>query len=224
MMRYCDKCDVNVADEIKNCPLCGRDISVDGQTEEKFVCYPDNKIWNSKRNAVIHFLFLFATICTVVSIIVEALIFHRFQYNWYVVTGFAIFTLDVIMPIKFRWSFSNVSWLVGVSICLYVLFLELFIGSSGWGHNYVIPLFILFMSLYSTFIMTLRNYYQGMEFVICLIIFAGLGTAIFIFNYVSKNVIWPSLVAFLVSVVCLIFFVIFKHKKVKQALKKSFFI
>lgn len=222
-MRHCDRCDVEIADEINNCPLCGRNIASDDSTQS-FVCYPDNKIWVSKRNAIINFLFWFAVIGTAISIGIELLIFHRFQYNWYIVTGLALFVLDIIMPIKFRWSFSHISWLVGVSICLYILFLELFLGGAGWGHNYVIPLFILFMSLYSTFIMALRNYYKGGEFVVCLIIFAILGTAIFIYNYVSKNVVWPSLVAFLVSVTCLIFFVIFKFRKIKQALEKSFFI
>ena len=225
-MRHCDKCDVDIADNINNCPLCGRDISPkqDKDVKQSFVCYPDNKIWVGKRNFAINLIFWILLVGTAISIFLEVLLFHRFNYNWYVVTGALLLILDVIMPLKYRWSFSFISLLVAISICAYMVFLEYFTGSVGWGLNYALPLFILFIALYSTMIMILRNYYKGYEFILCLLVFALLGIGIFVYNYVTKGVLWPSLVAFLTSVTCFFCFLIFKFKKVKQELKRNFFI
>lgn len=222
-MRHCDKCDVDIADEINNCPLCGRDISNEN-TEQSFLCYPDNKVWKNRRNTIINILFWTSIIGMIISIFVELLIFHKVHYNWYVITGVALFILCFIMPMKFRWSFSAVSLIDGLTICAYILFLEFFTNSFGWGLNFVIPLFILFMSLYSTFIIILRNYYRGYEFVVCLLTFAILSIVVFLYNLLSNLVVWPSLVAFLTSVTCFVGFLIFRFKKVKNELEKSFFI
>ena len=223
-MAHCDKCNVEIRDPINNCPLCGRNVTAEKIEHESFVCYPDNKVWVSKRNSILNGFFWFSVIGTLISIFLELLLFKRFWYNCYVVTGEALFLLCVFMPIKFRWSFSNTSIVVGLSICTYLLFLELFTNSFGWGVYYAIPLFILFMSLYSTFIIMLRNYYKGFEFIMCLLVFALCSVAVFTFNVLSGGVLWPSLVAFLTSITCFVSFLFFRFKKVKNQFEKSFFI
>ena len=222
-MRHCDKCDVDIADNINNCPLCGRDISTDC-SGESFACYPDNKVWTNKRNVVINVMFYFAIIFMAISIFLELLIFKRLHYNWYVITGVALFVIDFIMPMKFRWSFSAVTIVVALTICLYILFLELFTHSFGWGLNYAIPMFILFIALYSTFITMARSYYRKYEYVICLLIFAVISVIVFLYNLLTKAVVWPALVAFLTSTTSFIGFLLFRFKKVKNELEKSFFI
>ena len=131
-MRPCDKCDVDIMDDVNNCPLCGRDISTKDSVES-FLCYPDNKIWQSKRNTLINFAFWASIIGMLISIFVEWLIFKQISYNWYVITGVAMFVLTVILPLKFKWSFSFVCTFIGLCICGYILFLELFTNSFGWG-------------------------------------------------------------------------------------------
>lgn len=223
-MRHCDKCNVDIVDEITNCPLCGRDVSNGEEITKNFTCYPSNKIWIDKRNTLTNWLLLIVIIGTIISGIIELLIFKRYHYNFYVLTGAILALFDVILPIKHRWSFSALSIVVSISICAYILFLELFTNSFGWGVYYAIPLFLLFTTLYSLTIILIRNYYRGFEFVISLLVFAILSTVLFIFNYISKGVVWPSLVAFLTSVTCFVVFLIFRFKKVKQTLEKSFFI
>ena len=223
-MKRCDKCDVDIMDDINNCPLCGRNISTEKIEHQTFLCYPDNKVWVNKRNAFLKALLLFSIIGMLISIFLELLLFKRFWYNAYVVTGEALFLICIYMPLKFRWSFSNASLVVGLTICAYIIFLELFTNSFGWGVYYVVPLFILFMSLYSTFIIMLRNYYKGFEFIRCLLMFALCGVAIFTYNTLSGGVLWPSLVVFLTSVTCFVIFLFFRFKKVKNQFEKSFFI
>ena len=223
-MRHCDKCDVDIVDEINNCPLCGRDVSNGSEVmTQSFKCYPDNKVWISKRNATINVTFWLTMIFMVISIFVELLLFKRIHYNWYVVTGVALFVIDFIMPMKFRWSFFAVAIVGVISICAYIIFLELFTNSFGWGLHYAIPMFILFATLYSTSIILSRNY-QKYEFVICLLNFAILSLGVFLFNLFTKAVIWPSLVAFLTSTTCFTGFLMFRFRHVKNELEKSFFI
>ena len=64
-MRHCDKCDVDVLDDISNCPLCGRDISNGTDVSQTFLCYPNNKQWVDKRNLIVNILFCFVIIGTV---------------------------------------------------------------------------------------------------------------------------------------------------------------
>ena len=222
-MRHCDKCGVDIMDDVNNCPLCGRDISTENKVES-FLCYPDNKVWQSKRNTLISLMFWASIIGMLISIFVEWLIFKHISYNWYVITGVAMFILTVVLPLKFRWSFSFVCLFVGICLCAYILFLELFTNSFGWGLFIAIPFFIMFMSLYSTFVMVLRNYYKGYDFVICLLTFAALSIAVFLYNILSGGLMWPSLVSFLTSVTCFIFILIFRFKSVKKQFEKKFFI
>ena len=80
------------------------------------------------------------------------------------------------------------------------------------------------MSCYSTIIVFIRNYYKVFEFVLPLIIFTSLSVVTFVVSYFLNLVIWPSFSTFLASLTLLISVLIFKHKKVKQELGKSFFV
>lgn len=222
-MKHCDKCNVNIADNINNCPLCGKDLSAFTK-DENFVCYPNDKVWHDKRKLTLNILLFIALIGTVLCLCVDLFFNHRLTYSWYVITGCLIFVVDIYYPIKKQWSFSTISTIVGISVCLYILFLELFTHTFGWGVNYVIPFFILFMSCYSTIIVFIRNYYKGFEFVLPLIIFTILSAVTFVVSYFLKLVIWPSFSTFLASLTLLILVLIFKQKKVKQELGKSFFV
>ena len=222
-MLHCDKCKVDIADNINNCPLCGRDLDNKAETQS-FVCYPDNKIWINKRNLLVKILFWVSIIGTGISIFLELLLFHKLWYNWYVITGEVLFLIDFVAPLKFKWSYSAITLIVSITISLYILFLELFTHSFGWGLNYAIPLFLLFSTLYTTSTIITRNYYKGYDFVVCLMVLAILCTALFIYNILTTAVFWPALVAFLTSVTCFVGFLIFRFKKVKAQIEKKFFI
>lgn len=223
-MKHCDKCNVNILDDISNCPLCGRDISNKNETSQTFLCYPNNKHWSDKRNLTANMFLWLLIIGTIISGVIELLIFKQYKYNFYVLTGTMIAIFDIILPIKYRWSFNAISIVATLTLCAYILFLELFTQTFGWGVYYVIPLFLLFMTLYSLTIVLIRNYYKRFEFVISLLIITVISIVLFLYNYISKGIVWPSLVTFLTSITCFVFILIFRFKKVKQALEKSFFI
>lgn len=223
-MKHCKKCGVDIADNIKNCPLCGGSVETENDGEESFSCYPNNKNWYNKRNLILNIVLTVVLIGLFISFTVDLFFNRRLAYSWYTITGCAIFLIDIYFPIKKHWSFSTISTIVGISVCLYILFIELYTQTFGWGVNYVIPFFILFMSLYSTAIVFMRNYYKGFEFTLPLIIFTILATITFVVSYVLNLIIWPSFSVFLASLSLLIIVLVFKSKKVKQELEKSFFV
>ena len=74
-MRHCDKCNVDIADKIDHCPLCGRNIvGGDEQTVQQFECFPDNKIWQSKRSTILNAIFLILLIGTIVATAVDLIV------------------------------------------------------------------------------------------------------------------------------------------------------
>ena len=225
-MHYCDKCNVEIADNISHCPLCGRNILQENEKidKESFVSFPDNKIWIDKRNNLMNLLFWAVIIGTIISIVVNLIVEHQVSFGWYVLTGSVFVMVNVVLPIKNKWSFSAISTVFGVTTCLYMLFIELYTHTFGWGLIYVIPLFLLFMTLYATTIMFFRNYYKGFEFVVSLLVFAVFSTAIFIFNYAKGYTFWPSLASSLTSITCFVAFFIFRRRRVKRQFQKKFFM
>lgn len=222
-MNHCDKCDVDVVDNVNHCPLCGRNIAKQHIVTESFECFPDNKTWQSKRKLVTNILLAIILIGVAVSTFLDLLLNKTITYSPFVWTGAGLAILDIILPIKNYWSFPVVNTVCAISIGAYILFLELFTNTFGWGLNYVIPFFLLFMTIYSVIIIWTRNYFKGIEFVIPLMIFCILSVASFFVTYFCKFVYWPALVSAITSLVLFVFILIFRFKRVQQEFHKSFF-
>ena len=222
-MNHCDKCNVDIVDNVNHCPLCGRNVSKEHIATESFECYPDNKTWQSKRNLVTNIFLFVILIGSIISTFLDLFLHKTITYSPFVWTGAGLAILDIILPIKKYWSFPVVSTVCAISIVAYILFLELFTGTFGWGLNYVIPFFLLFMTIYSCIIIWTRNYFKGFEFVIPLMIFCIMSIAIFFVNYFCGFVAWPALSVAITSLVLFVFILIFRFKKVQQEFHKSFF-
>ena len=204
-MSHCDKCGVDIEDNVNNCPLCGRNVSKEKIENESFKCFPDNKTWQSKRNVVTNIALFLILIGAIVTTFLDLFLNKRITYSPFVWTGSGLAILDVILPIKKYWSFPLVSTVCAISIVVYILFLELFTETFGWGLNYAIPFFLLFMTLYSCVIIWTRNYFRGIEFVIPLMIFCIMSVTIFFINYFCGFVVWPALVTGITSLVVFVF-------------------
>ena len=106
---------------------------------------------------------------------------------------FAFF--GVIVPIKNNWSLVNYHSVFYVAVTLYIIFLENYTNSFGWGIVYVIPLFVLAFSVYN-FLMILSNRNNRTEYILPMFILTTIATVAFSYNYFSGLVLWPSLSAF----------------------------
>ena len=222
-MLHCNNCKIDIADNLQKCPVCEKKLK-NNLKKQQFVCYPDNRAWIDKRNNVLKSLAYILTFFSFLCIIVDIIVNKHLSFSFYVLASYVIVMLDIIFPLKKYWSFSSTSTVVGISLSCYVLLVEWFTNSFGWGLNYVVPLFLMFMSIYSSSIIFSRNYYKGFEFALPLIIFNVLALVLFVVSLLLNVILWPSLMCFLTSIILLICVLIFRTKKVRQELEKSFFV
>lgn len=223
-MKRCEKCGVDIADMINHCPVCGKALEPAQTDSQQFANYPNNKIWIDRRNLVLKILLFIALAGTILSIAVDLFFNRTLAFSWYVITGFALFFVCIYLPLKKHWSFSTSSTVVGITLCAYIVFLELYTQTFGWGVNYVLPFFLLAMSAYCCVIVFSRNYFKGFEFFFPLSIYAFLSTANFVVCYCLNLVIWPSFSCFLASITMVALSFVFRYRKVKRELEKSFFV
>ena len=222
-MKHCDKCGVDIIDNVNHCPLCGRNISKELILDESFACFPDNNVWRNKRKLITNIFLWIIIFGTIITTFLDLLLNKTITYSPFVWTGTALAIIDIILPIKKYWSFPVVSTMLVITISAYLLFIEFFTKTFGWGLIYVIPFFLLASTIYCFLIICIRNYFKGIEFVIPLLIFCVLSLASFFTNYFCGFVFWPALVTAITSVVCFTSILIFRFRKVQQEFKKSFF-
>ena len=89
-MKHCSKCDIHIADDINNCPLCGRDLAEPSQTQS-FTSYPNNKTWYDKRKMALNILLFVVLIGTAICLAVDLFVNRAITYTWYTISGCAMF-------------------------------------------------------------------------------------------------------------------------------------
>ncbi|PKK96011.1 MAG: hypothetical protein CVV59_00800 [Tenericutes bacterium HGW-Tenericutes-4] len=108
-------------------------------------------------------------------------------------------------------------------ITLYIIFLENYTNSFGWGITFAIPLFALAFSIYN-FGMILTNIKQRCDYILPMLILLTISTICFIVNYVGGYTLWPSLAAFLALITFTFISFIFHSNLILRALAKKFHI
>lgn len=215
----CSNCKLDIQNG-SHCPLCGKFLN---DSSDNVSNYPAYTKWKRYRQNVINSLLWFFVLAIVISVTVNLIISQTVSWSAYVIASTLLTILVVILPLKFNWSFAGFSAVCSFSIFAFLFFLDAFTGFAGWAINYAIPMFLLFMAVYSTIIIFSRNYIAP-EFSIPLLILFILSTAMFVYALIAHNVLWTSLTAFAFCSTALIASLIFRFKRIKNAFEKSFFV
>lgn len=220
---FCDKCSISLDENLTHCPLCGRCVDEKPNRTASFKNYPTNEKWTNKRNMALSLTFWLIVISCVLAISSELILLRQFWWSWYVITSSILAIICIYLPIKQRWSYASTSAIVTIFVSAYILFLELFTNSFGWGLCYTIPMFILFMSVNSLTTMIVRKN-NRLEFLLPLFICALISTAIFIFIFVKGYTIWPALTTFFTTWTLFVLLMIIRFKRVKKEFQKNFYV
>lgn len=221
MKNYCNKCNVELERSVSHCPLCGKCIN------EKLVGkeilhenFPtDHKFQKDKKEALraTAFLLILANFLTVFS---ELLLEGDINFSIYVAVSTIFAFFGIIIPIRNNWSLVNYHSIFYVTVTLYIVFLENYTNSFGWGITYVIPFFATVFSVYN-FAMVLSNIKNRSEYILPIIILATIATISFALNYFGNFTLWPSFVAFLTTISVISVCFIFRSSKILKALAKK---
>lgn len=224
MENICDKCNVQLNSYEAYCPLCGRCVNEENiGVTPSYNNFPSGDTFKKRRNNAFKLIIGLLLIGTLLSVLSELIIYKTIDFNYYVITGILFLLIGVIYPIKNNWTLVNYHSIFYFTFSAYILFIETYTGSFGWGLVYVIPLFALGLSLYN-FFMVLSNLNTRSEYILPMFILTFISTISLIANYNITSIIWPSLSAFFASVAFTLILMLVRAPKIFKFLKQKFHI
>lgn len=218
-MRVCNRCDVTIMNDIKNCPLCGR---LTNETSPEYeLDFPQNISRKKYQNPIKIILFIaFAIICINITVDIVQPSYKILSILIMVSTFYATFV--TVVGIR---SHRNVGFMLlanTFALSLFITFIDYYLDFKKWSLNYVIPALVIVASAAITIIiilkpMLLRDYiiYQ---FTIALM---GIGILLLVvFGVVTVR--WPSITSCIYCLLLCVGMFIFKDKSTRHELKKRF--
>ena len=222
-MKYCDKCKINVEEHLNYCPLCGRCVSKDGESKNIVQNYPLVQKPKSNNHFVVHLCLWVLILLNILTLGLEVVLADNINYFWHTLSISIVLIFGVLLPLKHNWSINSIITVLMVFLSGYMLFLELYTNSYGWGVQYAIPLFIFAVANFEIITICMKKL-NRLEQVIALFVCFFMELGLFLYNYLTKAVAWPSLVGTFETFAFLFILFVIRYKKTKKELQKSFHI
>lgn len=218
-MNRCDRCNVEVVAS-KFCPLCGRCVS-DENTFSKV--YPDATPEKQSAKYALRIVFGVLLLINFLAVALELIITKKFFYSWHIIVPSVLLYISVYFPIKKQWSLTGVFNISLFTVCGYIIFLELFTNTFGWGVYYVVPFVLLAASILSWVCMSILKFIK-VDVQLPLITSSILALVNFLVVYLTKGVYWPSTVSMLTGFALVFILFVVKSRRAKKNLQKNFHV
>lgn len=223
IVKYCDKCKVNVRGIHENCPLCQRELNVEATTqeieerEEVFPYIPT--IY--KRHHMLFKLINFICIATsIICVALNILIGTKHWWSVFVIAGVGCFWISFILLVKKRNNVLKTILYQVVSISLITVVWDYLTGWYGWSVDFVIPGIGLIdlLVLYILSKVLSREDEDGYVYVIIGEAFGLIPMIFFLFGWLNHT--WPSIICITTSILFFFAGLIFKNDKTKEELSR----
>ena len=229
-IKKCNRCGVFVAEDLSNCPLCGKFVGdEDKKTEKTKYSYPDysfKEIVQKNR-----WVKIVRTLCGLVAFIclIVNLIFTTTPCSFpYALMGIFTFYIIFISPFKGDMArfVKNIKW-TSVFIAAFFIFIDAYNHFTintmfGWGYAIVVPCVLTAITI-TTAIICFCSKSNEMELLadcLALFVFSIIYFLVKIFAFPDLST-WPSLMYLCVAGGWFVVLEIFKSKKFwKETLKK----
>ncbi len=219
-MKHCEHCNVEIIDSKSNCPLCGK--SIDNENDGSNLYYPKYSFEPDKREPVIKILEKLSLLAVILSMAVNLFTDHIISWSLYVIIGFLLLWVLILRPIKKQFTLAQILTRLVFYLTAFMIFLELYTQTWGWGVMYAIPFTWLGFAIISG-IFTLANGYVNFEMFKPMFMLTFLSLISFILLVCFNcEVVWPTLVAFLVSITEIILMFMFRFKRSIRSIKRDF--
>lgn len=218
-MRFCNRCNVTIENNVKNCPLCSRltkEISPDYEQD-----FPDNISKKKFKNPIRIIMFIaIAVICINVAIDLVNPAYRLLSMLVIVSTVYATFVAVMLIN-----SHRNIGLMVLVNtfgVSLFIIFIDYYLGFKMWSLNYVIPALIIAASAAITIIIVIKPMLLR-DYIIYQLIIALMGIcALLLVVFDVVTVQWPSISSCVYCVLLFIGMFLFRDRGTRHELKKRF--
>ncbi len=237
-MNVCNNCKVELDDDIKVCPLCGKktnlpvkEETVNDTSEFELNNFNFNEL-TEKQKGKLFFEISILILCSlvVVPLIIDVILNSRITWSKYTIaSGLAVFANVIMISLYFKRTFLVLAGSF-VSTSLLLLAIDLFNHNVGWGLKLGFPI-ILFIHAIIFFLLLIvkKQKQKGINLLAYILLAAGMlciciETIIDLHLINSLNLQW-SLICFAATlpVSALFFYIHYKLKRVTD-LKRFFHI
>ncbi len=221
LMTRCEFCNIEINDNLTICPLCFKSLKLIMRQQ-----YPEYPKYKKLDYTLLSFglkiiLFIFISVSSI-SLIINLLLWQGIPWFILVISSLLYIWLSIKNTIvsKANYGAKIILQLLGLSLLLIII--DFVNKNLSWSVNYVIPLVIIIANM----VMTLRIATKSIKwrnysvFLIILLFIGFIPITLFLLNLIT--VLWPSVAAFLNTLLTFLGFIIFYSKRFRLELLKIF--
>lgn len=218
-MKYCDNCKVSVEGKWENCPLC--QVKLSGDDKEQEDTFPVITFVYKEHTKFFKVMLLISIIIASISVSLNMLLPQR-AWSLFILGGLGSVWASLITAINKRNNIpKNIVYQVMI-ISVVVIVWDLLTGWKGWSLDYVIPFICVFAMISMAVISkVLRLHIE--DYLLYVIIDGMFGIIPIVFLLIGfLNVLYPTLICIVGSIISLSTILIFEGESLKVELKKRF--
>ena len=226
--RICNNCGVEIAEDLSNCPLCGKHIGQHKEINRSYPIYSMKIMQTAKWYNIIRVLFWIAGFVSILA----NLVFKTEPYWFpYVLAALVMIFHVFIEPVKNNVSsyIKNLN-IMSVLMAIFVIFIDAYNHYAfniefGWAIAYAAPV-IMFAGVLASGVICLSSKIYEADLLRRITLLALISIIYFIVKYFCfENLTnWPSLMFLCTSVGFVVLLQLFKRSKLIKELSKEFHI
>lgn len=224
-MKTCDKCKITINTTFDYCPLCHQ--SLQGNVEEDFI-----EIYPKTQKAIREILpitkkIIFFTTFFIIFVLITMNLFVNDDSMWSLLPIVSIiwFWLLIRFGVLSRNTVAFKMAGITVILILLIVFINLNKFSENlWSINYAMPALLTACNLAIFTVMWIRrlNYREYLFHLLMVFVLSIIPLILYFINIIESAL--PSILTFGISLLTLLFIVIFYPKSIKEEIKKTFHI
>ncbi len=219
MSKFCPHCKVELIDDSANCVLCGK--ATEGEIGDKKY-YPKYRPVTEKRDSIISTLEKILFVGLILCVIVDLFNTKSVSWSLYVLIGVFLSYVMIFRNIKRKQNISQVLICLTFWLSLLIIFIELHTKSFGWGLQFTIPFMWLGFTLLAGILTLSKGYVDFEMFKPVILVFVLVVISFIVLCAIGSNVLWPTMVAGLVSLAEILLMFLFRFKRSIRSFKKDF--
>lgn len=217
-MLYCEKCNVKIAGQRTECPLCQNNLrQIEQNEEEIFPVVPTTLNTYKLYFKILLFITIVGIVC---SIAVNILIPHTGAWSLFAALGGIYIWIAVWVGIQKRQNIVKNIFYQALMILVVAILFDLFFLHNNWSLNYILPCLCIGMMTAVTILAKVMNLpiNQYVTYLILICVFGIVPSILIIIGLV--DVYYPSVICVGVSVISLSALFIFQGANIIAEMKR----